>query len=89
MNMSPPTTLTMCPQCERVAVSSSAANASSSAATATATSTASIAAATTSAGIARQPPAIASNQQPMTTINPWTAIFSKQALPPHDSCRPR
>ncbi|EYU31909.1 hypothetical protein MIMGU_mgv1a0106322mg, partial [Erythranthe guttata] len=29
MNMSPPTTLTMCPQCERVAVSSSSSSAAS------------------------------------------------------------
>lgn len=32
MNMSPPTTLTMCPQCERVAVSSSSSSASASSA---------------------------------------------------------
>ncbi|GKA42023.1 homeobox-leucine zipper protein HAT3-like protein [Tanacetum coccineum] len=33
MNMSPPTTLTMCPQCERVAVSSSSSSSSNAAAT--------------------------------------------------------
>ncbi|KAG8391546.1 hypothetical protein BUALT_Bualt01G0198900 [Buddleja alternifolia] len=41
MNMSPPTTLTMCPQCERVAVSSSSSSATTSA--------------TTGPGINRQP----------------------------------
>ncbi|KAJ0770004.1 putative leucine zipper, homeobox-associated [Helianthus annuus] len=33
MNMNPPTTLTMCPQCERVAVSSSSSSSSSAATT--------------------------------------------------------
>ncbi|XP_071691179.1 homeobox-leucine zipper protein HAT4-like [Rutidosis leptorrhynchoides] len=36
MNMSPPTTLTMCPQCERVAVSSSSSSSSAAAATSSA-----------------------------------------------------
>lgn len=69
MNMNPPTTLTMCPQCERVAVSSASSSSTAAA------STASVAATT-----ARQqnPPPVASNQRPVP-LNPWAAIFSNQA----------
>ncbi|XP_027106560.1 homeobox-leucine zipper protein HAT4 [Coffea arabica] len=70
MNMNPPTTLTMCPQCERVAVSAS----SSSSAAAASTSLAA-----TSTGIPRQQnPLTGSNQHSMPK-NPWAAIFPNQS----------
>lgn len=73
MNMNPPTTLTMCPQCERVAVSSSS---SSSAAAST-----SIAA--TSTGIPRQQNALTASNQHSVPMNPWAAIFPNQSLGVH------
>ncbi|KAL3516878.1 hypothetical protein ACH5RR_023780 [Cinchona calisaya] len=73
MNMNPPTTLTMCPQCERVAVSSSS---SSSAAAST-----SIAA--TSSGITHQQNTLTASNQRSMPLNPWTAIFRNQSLDVH------
>ncbi|PIN20681.1 Transcription factor HEX [Handroanthus impetiginosus] len=67
MNMSPPTTLTMCPQCERVAVSSSS----------SATTSSTIP--TNGAGLSRQP---AHHQRPMP-MNSWAAIFPPQPLDSH------
>ncbi|KAL3537058.1 hypothetical protein ACH5RR_000424 [Cinchona calisaya] len=70
MNMNPPTTLTMCPQCERVAVSSSSSSSASASTSMAATST----------SITRQQNTLtASNQRP-TQMNPWAAIFPNQSL---------
>ncbi|XP_073142883.1 homeobox-leucine zipper protein HAT4-like [Henckelia pumila] len=67
MNMSPPTTLTMCPQCERVAVTS----ASSSAAATSAANPAAV------AGINRQP----TNRQLQLPMASWAAIIPPQSVP--------
>lgn len=62
MNMSPPTTLTMCPQCERVAVSSSAASSSVPGASASRSH--------------HVHPVGALHQQPVPLNKPWAAIIS-------------
>ncbi|KAI3449061.1 hypothetical protein Pfo_005726 [Paulownia fortunei] len=67
MNMSPPTTLTMCPQCERVAVSSSTNTAKADA--------------TTSAGISIRP-AHQHHQRP-TSMTSWAAMIPPQPLDAH------
>lgn len=72
MNMNPPTTLTMCPQCERVNVPSS-----SSAATST-----SLTLAPTNAGTNRQQhPGTTPNQQPV--VAPWASIIRPQPVDAH------
>ncbi|OIT29648.1 PREDICTED: homeobox-leucine zipper protein HAT3-like [Nicotiana attenuata] len=67
MNMTPPTTLTMCPQCERVAVSSSSSSAASSS--------------VTGAGVSRSNHPVGALHQPPVPLNkPWAAIFSPKPL---------
>ncbi|KAJ8565576.1 hypothetical protein K7X08_008152 [Anisodus acutangulus] len=75
MNMSPPTTLTMCPQCERVAVTSSSSSAASSSVTGA------------SASRSHHHPVgsllhpVGSLHQPPVPLNkPWAAILSPKPL---------
>ncbi|XP_060218960.1 homeobox-leucine zipper protein HAT3 [Lycium barbarum] len=68
MNMSPPTTLTMCPQCERVAVSSSSSSAASSSVTGA------------SASRSHQHALGALHQPPVPLNKPWAAILSPKPL---------
>ncbi|XP_055817541.1 homeobox-leucine zipper protein HAT3-like [Solanum dulcamara] len=68
MNMSPPTTLTMCPQCERVAVSSSSSSAVSSSVTGA------------SASRSHHHLVGALHQAPVPLNKPWAAIFAPKTL---------
>uniref|UniRef100_A0A5B7BRP3 Putative homeobox-leucine zipper protein HAT4 n=1 Tax=Davidia involucrata TaxID=16924 RepID=A0A5B7BRP3_DAVIN len=79
MHMNPPTTLTMCPSCERVAVSSSSASRSSSVA-AYSTLT------TTSAIKARHLNPVGPHHQSPIPISPWATIPIPQR--PFDAYRP-
>ncbi|KAF3632764.1 Homeobox-leucine zipper protein ATHB-4 [Capsicum annuum] len=68
MNMSPPTTLTMCPQCERVAVSSSSSSAASSSVN------------RPSASRSHHHPEGALHQAPVPLNKPWAAILAPKTL---------
>lgn len=73
MHMSPPTTLTMCPSCERVAVSSSSSSSTAAAAAARPSSTFG------PTGPNRQP-AVPGVQRPMP-MNPWAALQMRHRQP--------
>ncbi|KAL0411635.1 UNVERIFIED_CONTAM: Homeobox-leucine zipper protein HAT3 [Sesamum latifolium] len=69
-NTSPPTTLTMCPQCRRVAIPSSSSS----------TNTTSTPTATASGGISHLPATHHHHHRPLPTITSWAAIVPPQPL---------